>query len=85
MPVFFAIEFRIIGRMTSGAFLALAVVYGFAIYFINKKNFEKKDRLRKILEKYSKQTRYQKTINKLVAIVALIASPILFFLFLSFT
>lgn len=64
-------------------FMILTLGYGFVIYFLNKKYFEKKNKLNEIMQQFKNENLLQRRLGYIVVILLLLSSFPLFFLFLS--
>ena len=64
-------------------FMILSLGYGFVIYFLNKKYFERKNKLNEIMQKFKDENLLQRRFGYIIVILLLLSSFPLFFLFLS--
>lgn len=64
-------------------FMLLNLGYGFVIYLLNKKYFERKNKLNEIMKKFKNESLLQRRVGYIVVILLLLSSFPLFFFFLS--
>jgi hypothetical protein len=63
--------------------MILTLGYGFVIYFLNKKYFERKNKLNEIMQKFKNENLLQRRLGYIVVILLLLSAFPLFFSFLS--
>ena len=72
-----------ITKLPKSFFMVLVLGYAGLIYYLNKRYFERKNKLRKINEAFRNESVLQKRIGYSVVVILLLSSFVLFFFFLS--
>jgi hypothetical protein len=73
----------VLSRKYNFIFIISLAVYGFLIFYLNKRYFEKEQRLKGIYSKFKNQSILQRRIGYVVVVLTFFISIILFFGFLS--
>lgn len=83
MPFVFGIISKLFGSIPKGWFFIIGGIHCLLIYWLNKKYFERKNYLKKILDQFKNESDFQRKLGLLISLLLLIMSPVLFFLLLT--
>lgn len=83
LPIVWGAISEYIGKLPKWLFFLICGIYCLLIYWLNKRYFERNNRIKEIRGQFKNQTGFQNKIGLIIIILLLISAPVLFFLTLT--